>query len=288
MESGEWALALKPANTAIRLTKVTRGAASTASGRPVPHWGLDQVLALVEAARRRGRGVKGDRDALLIQTIFDAALRVSEALGLRPTDMMRTPTGYRLQVSGKTGYREVAASPSLIARLQGYAYETSQSRDLRFFPINRHRVWQIVDGAAEVAGLTKPPGVGTVHILRHSGAIERMRVSGNPGASRTNWGTPALPYPPVLSHTQPARGVENPGGGRFRLVSEPQIPGARGYQRRGGRPGLDVDFMAVCDAVRKAWAGSGETITDIAARFGVSRGWIHKWVYPALGYPSRQ
>ena len=56
----------------------------------------------------------------------------------------------------------------------------------------------------------------------------------------------------------------------------------RGYNRRGGRPGLAVDFKAVCDAVREAWAGSGETITDVAARFGVSRGWIHKWVYSVL------
>ena len=45
---------------------------------------------------------------------------------------------------------------------------------------------------------------------------------------------------------------------------------------------MDVDFVAVCDAIRGAWAGDGETVTSIAARFGVSRGWIHKWVYPAV------
>ena len=59
--------------------------------------------------------------------------------------------------------------------------------------------------------------------------------------------------------------------------------GPRRYNRLGGRPGLNVDFVAVRDAVQAAWDGSGETITDIAERFGVSRGWIHKWVYPALG-----
>ena len=46
---------------------------------------------------------------------------------------------------------------------------------------------------------------------------------------------------------------------------------------------MDVDFVAVCGAIRGDWAGSGETVTSIAARFGVSRGWIHKWVYPAIG-----
>ncbi len=63
---------------------------------------------------------------------------------------------------------------------------------------------------------------------------------------------------------------------------KPHEPGSRRYNPRGGRPGLNVDFAAVCDAVLGAWNGSGETMTDIAARFGVSRGWLHKWVYPAL------
>ena len=177
-----------------KLTKAAKHAASTGNARPVPHWGIKEVMALVEAARQRGRGGKGDRDALLIQTIFDGALRVSEALGVRPMDVSRTDGGYRLRVDGKTGPREVAVSPSLVALLQSYAYEIHLLRDGRFFPINRHRVWQIVDLAAELAGLAKPPGVGTVHILRHSGAIERMRESGNPRSVQDQLGhaTPAM------------------------------------------------------------------------------------------------
>ena len=50
---------------------------------------------------------------------------------------------------------------------------------------------------------------------------------------------------------------------------------------------MDVDFKAVCDAVLGSWNGTGETITDISERFGVSRGWIHKWVYPEVGYKRR-
>ena len=61
-----------------------------------------------------------------------------------------------------------------------------------------------------------------------------------------------------------------------------KIPGQRRYNRLGGRHGLNVDFGAVCDAVIRARNGSGETITDVATRFGVSRGWIYKWIYPAL------
>ena len=72
-----------------------------------------------------------------------------------------------------------------------------------------------------------------------------------------------------------------PGSGCIDVVVE--RPGIRRYNRRGGRPPLDVDFKAVCDAVLGAWNGSEETITGIAGRFGVSRGWIWKWVYPELG-----
>ena len=62
----------------------------------------------------------------------------------------------------------------------------------------------------------------------------------------------------------------------------PVKPGQRRYNRLGGRPPLNVGFRAVCDAVQGAWNGSGETITEVAERFGISRGWLHKWVYPAL------
>ena len=51
-----------------------------------------------------------------------------------------------------------------------------------------------------------------------------------------------------------------------------ETPGTRQYNHRGGRPGLDVDFAAVCDAGLGAWSGSGETVTEIAERFGVSMG----------------
>ena len=172
-------LAVIPGTGVPKLTKGSHGAADNA-GKPVPHWGLSEVVALAEAAVLSGRGNKGERDALLIQTLFDGALRISECLGLRPRDVVHGQTGYRLHVDGKTGPRQVAVSPSLVARLKSFAYDRGLALDAYFFPINRHRAWQIIDKAAEAAGLVKPTGVGTVHILRHSGAIERMRVTGNP------------------------------------------------------------------------------------------------------------
>ena len=83
-------------------------------------------------------------------------------------------------------------------------------------------------------------------------------------------------------------GVPDRGGLVSMVLAPPkptpprQGPPERRYNRRGGRPGLNVDFKAVCDAVAKARNGSGETMTDVAERFGVSQGWICKWVYPEL------
>ncbi len=116
----EKSLVVRTSSLEPKLTHVAKHAASDQTNRPVPHWGLAEVHALVEAAKTRGRGVKGERDGLLIQILFDAALRCGEALGLRPADIIRTDGGYRLQVQGKTGYRQVAVSVSLVARIQSF------------------------------------------------------------------------------------------------------------------------------------------------------------------------
>jgi len=62
----------------------------------------------------------------------------------------------------------------------------------------------------------------------------------------------------------------------------PNIPPQRGFRQRGGRPGLNVDFRTVCDAVQDARNGSGETMEYVAGRSGVSRGWLWNWCCPAL------
>lgn len=77
---------------------------------------------------------------------------------------------------------EVAISPSLAARLQSFAYRQGIRPDERIFPVSTTRVWQIVDRAFEAAGIRKPENVGTVHVLRHSGAIARLAATGNPKA----------------------------------------------------------------------------------------------------------
>ena len=89
------------------------------------------------------------------------------------------------------------------------------------------------------------------------------------------------------SNKGPQGGGKAPATGP-EVVSEENSPAKgpkaqRGYNRRGGgRPPLEVDFVAVCDAVVGALQGNGETITSVAKRFGVSRAWIHQRVYPVV------
>lgn len=147
-------------------------------GRYVPHLGLDEVRAIANAANT---GRHGERNKLLIQTLFDACLRVTEGLRLRPKDLRQDENGWMVSVLGKGNKQGVAAiSPSLAAQLQAYAYRNNIDPDALYFPISRWRAFQVVKEAMEKVGIYKPEHVGACHVLRHSGAIERLRLTGNP------------------------------------------------------------------------------------------------------------
>lgn len=165
-------------NKIAQVRQITR--AQSHRGDYVPHLNLAQVFAIAEAANM---GRNGERNRLLVQTIFDACLRVSETVRLQPAHITQDEHGWRLELLGKGGKRGVAAiSPSLAAQLQAYAYRHKVKPTAQFFPITRTRAFRIVESAMARAGIRKPDGVGTVHVLRHSGAIERLRVTGNPRA----------------------------------------------------------------------------------------------------------
>ena len=85
-------------------------------------------------------------------------------------------------------------SASLVAQLQAYAYQHQVAPDARLFPITRQRAWQIVKAAMDRAGVVKPFFVGSVHVLRHSGAIDLLDHTGNPQAVQDQLGhaTPAM------------------------------------------------------------------------------------------------
>lgn len=150
----------------------------------VPHLGIDEVKALAEACAAGARGPRrAERDRLLVLALFDGALRVSELLRVTPQGLVQKPEGWVVRIMGK-GRRpgEVALSPSMATLLLSYAYRWHVISTERLFPFNRSRAHQIIAAGFRRAGMQKPPGVGSVHVLRHSGALARLAATGNPKA----------------------------------------------------------------------------------------------------------
>ena len=144
---------------------------------------------LAAAAQNTNREQMKDRNQLLIAILFDACLRISEALRVTPADLRADADGWTVHITRKGGAAgDVALSPSLVARLNSYAYTWGIPRSDRLFPIDRARAFRIIKGAFETAGIRKPDHVGHVHVLRHSGALWRLEQTGNPRALQAQLG----------------------------------------------------------------------------------------------------
>ena len=188
--------------TSNQLVKIRENAGLSAYY--VPHLDINQVRLLVETVKKNRNG---DRDGLLIQTIFEGCFRCSEAISIRPKDIVQFQGGWQIQILGKGKQRSVVAvSGSLAASLQAYAYRKGILLEDRIFPINRTRVFQIISRATADSGITKPDGVGSVHVLRHSGALERLKETRNPKALqdhlRHRSAQMTLRYMKTLSHEE--------------------------------------------------------------------------------------
>lgn len=180
--------------------------ASAGEADYVHHLNLAQISRLAKAA---GKSRHGARDELLVLTIFDGCLRCSEALDITRHDIERGGTGWSIRILGKGGkVSRVALSPSLAERLISFCSNLAPAD--RLWPISRPRAFQIIAAAYGRARLSRPSRtrdrVGTVHILRHSGAIERLRKTGNPKAvqDQLRHQSPAmtLRYMKTLSHDE--------------------------------------------------------------------------------------
>ena len=142
-------------NKTADVTAIQRAEAGAADY--VQHVTVGQVKLIAVVAGQNKR--HGERNALLIRFLFDGCLRVTEALGVRPVDLQRTSDGWTVRVVGKGSKPGVVAiSASIAAELQSYCYR---------------------------ARIGESGHVGGVHILRHSGAIERLRLTGNPRATQS-------------------------------------------------------------------------------------------------------
>jgi len=147
----------------------------------VGHLTMAEIHRLIDAVAEISGERLSDRNTLLIKVIFDGCLRCSEALSLRPCDVINTSETYRVRILGKGAKPgEVAISQSIANEMQAYSYRHQLAQTDRLFPITTRRVHQLVSRSMELAGIRKPDRVGAVHVLRHTGAIERLRRTGNP------------------------------------------------------------------------------------------------------------
>jgi integrase/recombinase XerD len=150
--------------------------------RVLPYLTPGEVYQIVDACDGRNK----ERDQLLILTLFQTGLRVSEALDITPRRIGNHDGHSVICATGKSGKPRMVACPDPLAhRLKSYAYGKRLGLDDRIFRFNRKRAWQIVKKAAEEAGIEKKVWP---HLLRHSNAIERLRQTGNPRALQVHLG----------------------------------------------------------------------------------------------------
>ena len=128
----------------------------------------------------------GERNELLILAMFQAALRVTEAIKLRVMDKATVDGKHILLVQGKGNKPRLVAIPEKLSyHLGDYAQRCSLKPEDRFFSITRVRAWQIVKACANKAGIDRRV---YCHLLRHGGAIARLKRTGNPKSLQIHLG----------------------------------------------------------------------------------------------------
>ena len=156
----------------------------------VPHiTATDVKLMCICATQTKKTGGKakqdGERTAALIRLIFDACLRVSEALQVRMIDINETPSGWIVAILGKGSKPGLAAlNVETVNVLSRYAYDYQLAKSDLLFPVSRSTAFRNIQATYLKAGLRLPSierdRVGAVHILRHSGCLARLALSGSP------------------------------------------------------------------------------------------------------------
>ncbi len=151
--------------------------------RPVSFITESEVYRLADAAKAMR---DGERNELLILTMFQAALRVTEAIKLRVKDKATVDGKHILLVQGKGNKPRLVAIPEKLSyHLGDYAQRHNLKPEDRFFPITRVRAWQVIKMCADKAGIDRRV---YCHLLRHGGAIARLKRTGNPKSLQIHLG----------------------------------------------------------------------------------------------------
>lgn len=151
--------------------------------RPISFITESEVNRLADAARAMR---DGERNELLVLTMFQGALRVTEAVRLRVMDKATVDDRHILLVQGKGNKPRLVAIPGKLSyHLGDYAHRHGLKPEDRFFNISRVRAWQIIKDCADKAGIGRRV---YCHLLRHSGAIARLKRTGNPKSLQIHLG----------------------------------------------------------------------------------------------------
>ena len=180
----------------------------------VAHLSKSDILLMIDTAKTITPGRRGQRNALLIRTLFDSCLRISECLSLRPCDVKPDGEFYLIQVLGKgrnKGKVSVCAvSPQTVALINSYCYENNIGKQDAIFDISRSQAFRQIEAVYQKSGVRQPSilrdHTGAVHCIRHSGAIYRLSLSGNPRSCqeqlRHRSASMTLRYLKTLSHLE--------------------------------------------------------------------------------------
>lgn len=126
-------------NNSKKMTAIMRGEAGSADYVCHLTPGQVKLLALVAARNRR----RGERNGLLIKVLFDGALRVSEALGIRPYDLQQTTEGWLVNIMGKGSKPgQAAITATTAAELQAYAYRQHIAEKAQWGNPASETIWQ--------------------------------------------------------------------------------------------------------------------------------------------------
>ena len=151
--------------------------------RPVSFITEAEVYRLVDVAKAMR---DGERNELLILTMFQAALRVTEAIKLMLMDKATMDNKHILLVQGKGNKPRLVAIPEKLSyHLGDYAQRYGLKPEDRFFPVTRVRAWQIIKECADKAEIDRRV---YCHLLRHGGAIARLKRTGNPKSLQIHLG----------------------------------------------------------------------------------------------------
>jgi integrase/recombinase XerD len=145
--------------------------------RPVSFLSETEINSILDVAKNKRCG---SRNELILSLLFQAALRVSEALNLKLKDRQKRDGLYLLLIEhGKGDKPRLLAIPeNLYMKIGNYASEQGiTDSNQKLFDITRFRVLQIVKECSAIAGVDRRT---YCHLFRHSGAVARLKRTGNP------------------------------------------------------------------------------------------------------------